>query len=273
MSRGDALDGLEVRNHSDTSQYKILRVSSKERVTGEPYDFLVNFGNDTRLDRITELHLMNASIPNVANNISVAIGNNTFTYTGTVSGLNTVVFTDGFYTTDQVIARLQSEMNLSIAPSTIAVTQNAFTGKITFTVTGAETISYDNTGLNLTLGITEVIPAVGATSAQGIPALNGGTIIYIHGVEMANNATYLSSDTGNITDVNGAFTIPINVPYGLYQTYKGEPELDRQVYGRNGKSLKQMRIILRGNGGRLLTEITDNFESVLVFKAFWNAGD
>lgn len=270
---GDALEGLEIRSHSDTSRYKILRVSSKERVSGEPYNFLCNFGNDTRLDRITEVHFMNASIPNLANNISLAIGNNTFTYTGTVSGAQQVVFTDGFYTTQQVITRLESEINLAIAPSTISVQQNAVTGKITFTVTGAETIAYDNTGLNLTIGITEPIPAVGATSAQAIPALNGGTVIYVHGVELANNITYLSSDTGNITDVNGAFTVPVDVPYGVYQTYQGEPETDRQVYGRNGKSLKQMRVVLRGNGGRLLTEITDNFETVLVFKVFWNSGN
>lgn len=270
---GDALEGLEVRTHSDTKHYKILRVSSKERVSGEPYDFLCNFGNDARLDRITEIHFMNASIPNVANNISATIGNNVFTYMGTVSGLNTVVFSDGFYSTSQVIARLESEINLAIAPSTISVQQNSITGKITFTVTGAETISYDNTGLNLTIGITEPIPAVGATSAQGLPALNGGTVIYVHSVDIANNVTYLSSDTGNVVDVNGAFTVPVNVPYGVYQTYQGEPETDRQVYGRNGKSLKQMRVLIRGNGGRLLTEITDNFEVVLVFKVFWNSGD
>lgn len=271
MSRGDALEGFEVRNHSDTSQYKIFRVSSRERVNGEPYNFLVNFGNDTRLDRITEIHLMNASVANIANNISAAVGNNTFTYTGTVSGLQTVVFPDGYYTTTQVIAILQTEMNIAIAPSTIAVTQNA--GKVIFTVTGAETIEYTNTGLNFTIGITDAIPATGVATAQGIPALNGGTVVYIHGVQLANNNTYLSSNTGNITDVNGAFTIPINVPYGVYQTYKGEPELDRQVYGRNGKSLKQMQVILRGNGGRLLTEMTDNFETILVFKVFWNSGN
>jgi hypothetical protein len=270
---GDALEGLLTVGHSDNKNYKILRVSSKERVSGEPYNFLCNFGNDTRLDRVTEIHFMNASIPNVANNISSAIGNNVFTYTGTISGLNTVVFEDGFYSTSQVIARLESEINISIAPSTVSVQQSSTTGKLTFTVTGAETIAYDNTGLNLTVGITEPIPATAIALAQGLPALNGGTVIYIHSVDIANNITYLSSDTGNVVDVNGAFTVPVDVPYGVYQTYQGEPETDRQVYGRNGKSLKQMRILIRGNGGRLLTEITDNFEVVLVFKVFWNPGD
>jgi len=270
---GDALEGLEVRTHSDTKNYKILRVSSKERVSGEPYNFLCNFGNDTRLDRITEVHFMNASIPNLANNVSLAIGNNTFTYTGTIAGAQQVVIQDGFYSTSQILTAIQAQMNIDIAPSTVAITQDATSGKISWVVTGAETIAYDNTGLNLTLGITQPIPATAAATAQGLPALNGGTVIYIHGVELANNITYLSSDTGNILDVNGAFTVPVNVPYGVYQTYQGEPETDRQVYGRNGKSLKQMRIVLRGNGGRLLTEITDNFETVLVFKVFWNSGN
>lgn len=275
MSRGngDALDGLEVRSHSDTKSYKFLRVSSKERLTGTPSNFTVGFGNADILDRCTEVHLMACSIPNVGNNISAAIGNNAFTFTGSISGPGTVLFTDGFYSLNQVIARLESEINLVIAPSTISITQNQFTKKIVFAITGAETIQYDATGLNNTLGFTEPIGPVSSISAQGLPTLNGSTVMYIHSSDMANNTTYLSSDTGGIIDVNGAFTIPVNVPYGSYQDYVANENLDRQVYGRNGKSLKNIRFTIRTNGGRELTEISDNFEVIIVLKLFWHTSD
>jgi hypothetical protein len=222
------------------------------------------------LANIGEVHLMHASIPNIMNNISALIGNNNFTYTGTVSGPQTVLFTDGFYTTNQVMARLQSEINIAIAPSTISVVQNAITGKITFTITGAETIQYDNTGLNLTIGFTDPIGPIGAVSAQAIPSLNGSTMFYIHSQDISTNKTLLNSKNGDIIDVNGAFSIPINVPYGAYQDYVGNERLDRIVYGRTGRHVKNFKITLRTNEGRLCEELTDNFEMVLVLKVLYN---
>lgn len=270
MAEGNSFSGQLVRQHDDNERYTFLRISSKERTNGQPYNFVADLGNDVKLDNITEIHLMHASLPNIMNNVSVVLGNNEFTYTGTISGPQTILFTDGFYTTSQIIARLQSEINLAIAPSTIAVAQNAITGKITFTITGAETIQYDNTGLNFTIGITEPIPAVGAVSAQALPTLNGSTLFYVHSTEMSNNNTLLISDGSNIEDVNGAFTIPISVPFGVYQNYVGNENLDRIVFGRTGRSLRKFRIVIRTNGGRLATEITDNFEVVLVLKVLYN---
>jgi len=270
MSEGNSFGGQLVRQHDDNERYTFLRISSKERTSGNPYDFDARFGNDIKLDNITEIHLMQASIPNIGNNVSADIGNNVFTYTGTVSGPQQVVFTDAFYTTTQIINRLESEINLAIAPSTISVAQNATTGKITFTVTGAETITYSNTGLNFTLGFTESIGPIGAVSAQALPTLNGSTLFYIHSTNMSNNNTLLLSAGSNIEDVNGAFTIPISVPFGVYQNYTGNENLDRIVFGKTGRSLRSMRITLRTNGGRLFTELTDNFEMVLVLKVMYN---
>jgi len=246
MSSGNSFGGQLVRQHDDNERYTFLRISSKERNSGDPYDFVARFGNDIKLDNITEIHLMQASIPNIGNNVSADIGNNVFTYTGSVSGPQQVLFTDAFYTTTQIITRLESEINLAIAPSTISVTQDATTGKITFTITGAETITYANTGLNFTLGFTESIGPIGAVSAQALPTLNGSTLFYIHSTNMSNNNTL------------------------LYQNYTGNENLDRIVFGKNGRSLRSIGITLRTNGGRLFTELTDNFEMVLVLKVMYN---
>lgn len=267
---GDRLSGLQVIQHDDTKHYKFYRISSKERLNGTPYNFSVLFGNDSRFDRVTECHLISASIPNVMNNISADLGNNIFTANASIAGPINVLFVDGYYNTNQVIARLESEINLIIAPSTISITQNPITKKLVFSVIG-ESIQYDNTGLNFTLGITENIPAVASVSAQALPNLTGNTMIYIHSRDLGQNVTYLSGN-GEVNDVNGAFVIPVNVPYGVHQTYEGNENLDRQVYGNAGRSIKGLQIVLRGNNGRLLTELSDNFESVITLKLLYHTG-
>ena len=266
---GDALEGLLTVGHSDNKRYKILRLSSKERVSGTAYDFVCNFGNDGRLDNCQEVHLMNVSVPNIAYNISAGNGNNSFDFTAGISGPQSILFTDGFYSTSQVIDRLESEINLAIAPASVVITQNEFTKRLVFTVTGDTIDVNGGSGLALTMGFTEQTGAFISLMAPSLPSLNGGTVIYIHSEDLANNITYLNSTTGNIVDVNGSFTVPVNVPFGAYQTYQGNEETDRQVYGRVGKSLKRIRITLRGNGGRLLTELSDSFETVIVLKVFW----
>ena len=265
---GDSLAGLEIRNHTDTKAYKDIRISSKDRLSGEPYNFNINLGNASDLDRVVEIHLISASIPNICYNISSANGNNIFSFTGTISGVQQIVIDDGFYTTSQIMTILKNEIDLVIAPSTITIEQSEFTKKITFTVIGADTLLYPNTGLNKTIGILNQIGPLGTATAQGLPALNGSTMFYIHSQDISPNKTYLNSNNG-IRDVNGGFTIPIDVPFGFYQEYH-PTDLDRQVYGRFGKSLKNFAITLRTNGGRLVTELTDNFEMVLTIRFYWH---
>ena len=270
---GDNLAGLQVIQHDDTKNYKFYRISSKERVSGTPYDFKINIGNDTTLDRITEIHLISVSVPNVFPNISSNIGNNNFVATATIAGAINFTVPTGFYTTAKLMAELQTQINAVIGPSTIAITQNSITDKIEYVITGAETIDFLSSAsgnpMAPYIGILSDSGATGSYVSDATPALNGETMVYIHSSTLARNSTYLSSNTGTLIDVNGAFTIPINVAYGAYQTYQAT-ELDRQVYGRFGTSIRNFNIVLRGNGGRLLTEITDNYETVITIKVFWH---
>lgn len=266
---GDRLEGTLVTQHDDTKAYKFYRISNKERANGDPYNFTVNFGNDPRLDRITEVHLMSASIPNVFPNVSAAKGNSTFQATATIAGAISFVVPDGQYSTSTLSAYLKSQIDPLIAPSTVAITQDSNTQKLTFTITGAETISYLSEGSGSTLapfiGILSDSAALGTYTADSTPALNGETMFYIHSNELANNSTYLPTRQ-NVTDVNGFVSIPVTVPYGAYQNYQPTEALDRAVFGRAGKSMRELRITLRGNGGRLLTELTDQFDMVIVVK-------
>lgn len=269
---GDKLSGLEVIQHDDTKNYRYYRVSSNERISGTPYNFVVNFGNLSELDRVTEVHLISASIPNVSNNISVDIVNNTFLANGSVTGVISVVVPDGFYNTSGLITYLQTEINNIITPNTVTITQNTSTNRIEYVVTG-ETIQFLSVDSGSTIsdqiGILTDSAFLASYTSDSLPSLNGNTMIYVHSSQLATAVTLLSSASGGVTSVNGAFGIPVNVPYGVYQYYQGT-ELDRHVYGKHGKSIKNFTITLRGNGGRLLTEITDNFEVVLVIKTYWH---
>ena len=221
------------------------------------------------MDRITEVHLMSASIPNVFPNISAARGNSTFQATGTIAGAISFVVPDGQYNQTQLMAQLKTQIDAAIAPSTVAIAQDPVTQKITFTITGAETISYLNEDSGSTIapfiGILVDSAALAVYTTDSITALNGETMFYIHSVDIAQNSTYLNT-TQNTNDVNGFVSIPVTVPYGAYQNYQPTENLDRSVFGRSGRAVRGLNITMRGNGGRELTELTDQFEVVIVLK-------
>jgi hypothetical protein len=268
---GDELAGLKVIQHDDTNRFKFFRISSKERTSGTPSSWNVNFQNDSRFDKVVEVHLVSISFCNCFPNVSAAKGNNTFEAVGTVAGAISFTVPDGFYTTTTLMAEIQTQLNAAIAPSTVAITQDGTTNRITFTITGAETIAYENVASGSTisdaLGIINNSAALGTFTADAVPNLNGETMLYVHSPDLAQNLTYLSSATG-VNDVNGMFSVPITVPVGAYQSYQPD-EQDRIVYGRHGRSLRNFRITLRGNGGRQLTEMPDNHETVIVLKMLW----
>ena len=266
--RGDRLEGQLVTQHDDTKAYRFFRISSNERTTGTPSNFTVSFGNDPRLDRITEVHVIAASIPNVFPNISAAKGNSTFTATATIAGPVSFVVPDGFWTTANLMTYIQAQINAIIAPSTIAVTQDANTQKITFTITGAETMIFGQGTIAQALGILSPSAPLGVYTADVTPNLTGETVFYIHSSELAQNSTYLNQEGGRIIDVNGFLTIPVTVPWKAHQFYQPTENLDRAVYGRSGKSLRGLNITLRGNGGRLLN-LPENYEMVIVVKAMF----
>ncbi len=269
------LEGTLVRTHSDTRRFKYLRISNQERVSGSAYDFDCAFGTDIHLDQVVDLHLHSVSIPNVANNVSAVIGNDVFQAVFTIAGAYAAVIPDGYYSSAALMAWLTTAINTFIAPSTIAITQAGVTNLITFAITGAETMqmlsSASGSTVADTLGIyVDSAPGLTTYTTISIPSLRGATYYYIHSVELGANITYLITSTGQTTDVNGMFSIPVNVPYGVNQSYQADNENDQIVFGRSAYSLRRFRITLRTNHGRLLTELPNNAEVIIVFKIFWS---
>ncbi len=269
------LDGSLVRTHDDTRRFKFFRISTTERTNGEPYNFNVNFGNDFKLDSSIEIHLVSATIPNIANNVSIALANNTFSMNFTVAGLVTFQVDEGFYNITDLLTTLTASINSLIGPSTMAVTQDPLSSKIRFEITaGPDTFDYlsyasGNLMANVLGGLVDSFPLQTNYILETIPSLYGSTIFFIHSQELAPELTYLQANGSDVNSVNGMFTIPVTVPYGNMQTYYGT-ELDRVVFGRVGRSTRNFSLVIRTNHGRFYTELTDNQEAILTIKVLWS---
>lgn len=272
---GNDLPGQRITQHDDVVTFRFLRVSSDEIVSGTSTAFQVNFGNDTRLTKTMEIHLISASIPNVNPNVTAARGNNVFTMTFGVGGTQSVTIPDGQYTTSQLLTLLSAGFTAIIAGGPITFTQDPNTNLITFTITGGNTAQITagqavKPSLDFTLGFTQSTGGLAASAtAANFPNLAGDTMFYIHSSILSNNATYLNSDNGNIIDVNGFVAIPVTVPFGDNQPFQGN-ELDgRIVLGSVGRSTNQFDITLRTNGGMIVPPFGPNFEMVLNFKLYY----
>ena len=274
-NRGDDLVGTRVVQLEDTNRFKYYRVQSSEAVSGPNYNFNMLFGNDVRMDQVIAVGLDKVVVMNGMPNVSATKGNTVFSFIGSTIGAQSIVIAGGYYTTATLMSALQTQLNaiLSGVGTTYTLTQNAITNLITFTRTaGAETLRFLPAPANAmasTLGIiTGSVGFVANYTTECIPDLTGEKVIYLHSAEIAPNLTYIGTN-GQVSDVNGAFTIPVNVPIGQYQTYDGK-DSDRIVMGRHGRPIRGFNFTLRGYGGRILSDMPANASVVIVLKLFYN---
>ena len=271
---GNDFSAVRTAAWQDTNRFKYIRISNQERTSGTPSNFQVNLGNDTILDRCEQIQLISAVIPNLGYNISASVGNNQFSILFLPNTTASFTVPDGQYTTAELLASI----NLIVPPlGTFVATQNPNTGRITLTASVSPFVvsgspSFPNTsGLNSYLGFTSTSPGAGSLvwTAETRPTLYGDTVFFVHSPELGANITYLDTLTtgGQTNDVNGMFTIPVNVPYNAVQTYQAEAE-DRVVFGRRTRSIRNFTIVLRTNNGRELV-FGENDQVLLVMKAIF----
>lgn len=271
---GENLPGVPVFQHDDGVNYRFLRISSNEILNGTSTAFQVSFGgSNTLLQKTMETHLVDAIIPNVNPNVTAARGNSTFLLTYSVGGTQHVTLPDGQYTTGQILTALNTGF-VGLAPGTTTFSQNPNSNKVTITIVGntAHITAGDaaDPSLDFSLGFTTSSGAFSGTIvAPSIPSLSGDTVFFIHSSVLSQNRTYLNSDTGVINDVNGFVTIPVTVPFGGNQTWRGSEFDGRLVLGSSGKSTITIDITIRTNGGALLPPIPPNMEIILVFKLYY----
>lgn len=265
---GNELHGTKILNNDESVRFKYLRISSKEiNAGGNPYDFTVSFLNDANLDRCMFLTPVACVCPNVANNISAAIGNNTFRITCTGTAV-VYVAPDGFYSLSDLLANIVVYIN-SIKGSGYCVSSIVNNRAVlTTTVGNTLIITYIGNPMAGALGfLTDVLGV--SVSASSVPSLSGATILYIHSSTVANNATYLNNSNGGAADVNGFLTLPMVKGFGVIESTMFESGNNQKlILGCEGVPIKQLKFTLRVNGGRLYTELTPNLEFILVLKAF-----
>ena len=94
-------------NYSTSGNYRLLKVESASRDSGDPSNFRVQLPRPLHKGDTFQLEL--AHIPNTYYNIDAS--NNTFTINETGIGVFTVVLTPGFYTNPSAVAELQNQLN------------------------------------------------------------------------------------------------------------------------------------------------------------------
>lgn len=266
MNIGNQIPGVLQRSNDESTRFKYLRISSNEISSGgTPYNFTVNFGNDGTLDRCMVIKPIACICPNIANNISVALKNNTFLITCTGTGL-TYTSPDGFYSVNDLLGNIVVYINSIMG--TGYCTGTIVNNHVVLTVTGSDIlgISAVNNPMAYALGYTG--SGFGASiTAPSLPSLTGATVLYIHSNTVGNNATYLNTNNNNVQDVNGIFTMPMTQGFGVVESQLFD-DGQKLVLGNNGMAIRQLHLTLRVNGGRLYNELTVNQEFILVLKVF-----
>ena len=182
--------------------------------------------------------------------------------------LVTVTIPDGYYTLNQVATLIVSQINAVKGASYIAY--SIVNNYLVLTVTGADIITIVNvSNLSITLGFTTTQGPSTVLTANALCNLTGMTVCYVHSTIISNNLTYLNTNNGNINDVNGAFTIPINAPWGSNQIHHFDESQKIVLNTSSGVPCKQLNFTIRKNGGVIYSELTSNQEFILVLKLFY----
>ena len=267
MNLGNQLPGELMRMNAESLRFKYFRISSKEIFSPDtPYNFTFNCGNDSTVDRCMFIQPISCIFPNLANNISTAIGNSTFNLicNGVV---RTTVIPDGYYSVSNLTSLIQTNINTIVGVGYLTIT--TVNNRLTWTASGGGTLAltFLNNPMASTLGFNSDILASPSFTSPDVPSLTGMSVLYIHSQTMANNVTYLNTNTNNVTDVNGFITVGVNTAYGGQQITTFN-ETQKIVLGCAGMPVRQLRITLRTNGGRLYTELSKNQEFIFVVKLF-----
>ena len=268
MNNGSQIPGVLQRSNDESFNFKYLRISSKEIApNGTPYNFTVNFGNDLKLEETIVVKPIACICPNVANNISVALGNNIFLITCTGNGI-TYTAPDGFYSISDLLGLIVAYINgiMGVGYCTGTLVNNY----VVFSTTAGNLIGVSAVNNPMAYSLGFIGSAFGQTvTATALPVLTGATVLYIHSATVGNNATYLNTNNNNVNDVNGIFTMPMTNGFGAVESVLFD-DGQKLILGRTGRSTKQLSFTLRVNGGRLYTELTINQEFILILKIYNN---
>lgn len=245
---------------------RLIRINSAEatsKISESNFSIDLNTRGREAVDNVFRVAVKSIIFPFVQYNINN--NNKTFTF---LEDATPRIFDlpVGWYTIEDLITALQTNINSELSAGSVAVTLDALDKKLVFAFTGltATTVTLDP---KLVAGITFNLVANAANSfivkAQSVAKLYGLTEVFLELKEIAN---------GNMLDANTTKNIMINIPitasFGQLNVY--EPQelkfADCEYVAPRSLSTLSFRLIDRNNND---IDIQDGHYLRLVLKLFY----
>lgn len=273
MSRksGNELTGIEIRTGEESVNGIRMRVEPSYRVSGTVSDFVLDYGNDGRLQSVKQIQLISASLTNSQPNVTSYNNIISFQFGIAISPYFVNVPIDE-YSNSQLMDYIVADVNTHIAPSVMS--WSLVNGKNQFSIVGAETFyviadSGGIAGINLrfSLGFLDPYLQVLGTSqlANARPALQGNTYFHIASRRLSNNNCLKPVPSGNNAGpTNCLFSIPRTGLYNTQTVYQGSP-LDRVVFGMSGMNMNNFDLEIRDENDQIM-ELDPNSKIDIVLR-------
>ena len=249
---------------------KLLKIKSEDRKSGTPGDFTVNLGNESYVQQV--VHIVPLSVSLLHSFYNVNSLTNTFKFTNSTDGLQTINLTNKQYNVNQLITELQTQMN-AVMSDTIAITYDTQTRKITFTITGASTNIYyadddpsNASSLSRLLGITSTSSTLGTYTSESQIDLGGVKQINIISDTLGDNNAVNSNASLDDLIIN----IPVEAEFGAEISWQNEA--DHISVGNtfdNPRGIQNIDIRLTDQDDNPL-QIEDHLKVHMMFKIYYS---
>jgi hypothetical protein len=266
------------------SNFKYLRISNFNRVSGTPSNFVMDLSNETNLHNATSVWIDAVTVPNVFYNIDTHNNRLDFRAINLGGAPNVVTFItvpSGFYTIIELLTAIKTAMDTAMIPvtGTVDFTHDDITNLVSFTTTGLDSLEIFI--YNSTTGESTMSPFIGNLTTlsvaptgtfSGMPTLSGESMIYLHSkdINLGNTviSTFNTSAPNSNRNVSAFCSIPVKVPFlaNIHYKSKGSPTDNIVIEGT--KDLCNCNIKLRARDGRILT-LGENHELTIVLKVFY----
>lgn len=228
-------------------------------------EFKINISKALSTSKVVKVSLKSASFVNVAYNITSR--NNVFTYIDNVTSTDVTV-PIGQYTITQYIAVMVPLWNAALSAGTMAITQDPYNKKLTFTSTGTPQITLlpkaTNPAGNL-LGITSnIVIATGASeTSQSVPRFQGLSEVFLSIGSKNIDSSNMADPSNGCSNRNIFTNIPIIVAFGGINHYLPNDENLESITFNSPIDIDEIAFRLEDRESNLIDLQNTNLRGVL----------
>jgi hypothetical protein len=257
------------------SKERLIVINSKDRQNGTNSDFTISI-TDSETQQIQKILVKDCFIPNLFYNIN----NNNNRLVFSQNGLPniTLILRAGQYTLSQFITELETNFNGAlINGTTLAITSNPTTYKLTFTFSGGALpadnnveIFKDGTTISDIIGLNNDIGPSDVLNLPNPYNLTGVSLVQIHSPQVAENHGIDSSNNrGTLINLLETVSLTETAWGSVAHRQNNDDELCEILYSTNLRALNFIRIVLRDESGVKL-ELPDNAYVTVIIKAYFD---